>query len=71
MEVKMRKTNRAALRDKGATAALLGVSPATVLRWVRIGILPCVRLTDRTMRFRRSDLDAFISARSSGAGDAA
>lgn len=51
------------LLDKRATAELLGVSTATVLRWARIGYLPCVRLTDRTLRFRPSELDAFIESK--------
>lgn len=51
------------LLDKKAVAELLGVSTATVLRWTRAGTLPSVRLTDRTVRFRPSEIDAFIESR--------
>ena len=67
----MRKTNGAGLLRKEAAAAQLGVSTATVLRWARMGVLPCVRLTDRTMRFRGVDLDEFIASKSKSSGGSA
>jgi excisionase family DNA binding protein len=39
-------------------ADLLGVSSDTVLGWVREGRLRAVRLSSRTIRFRREDIAA-------------
>jgi excisionase family DNA binding protein len=39
-------------------AEYLGVSPATVLRRVRAGELPAIRLESNALRFRESELEA-------------
>lgn len=40
-------------------AALLGVSRAQIYRYVDAG-LPCVRLSDRVLRVRPSDLERWV-----------
>jgi excisionase family DNA binding protein len=50
-----------------AVADLLGVSTETVLRWVRAGKLPAVRLPGGGIRFREDDLDAWLAERTAGA----
>jgi excisionase family DNA binding protein len=40
-----------------AVAELLGVTPATVLRWTRAGDLPAVRLPSGQVRYREDNLD--------------
>jgi excisionase family DNA binding protein len=45
------------------TAALLGINSGTAYHWVSEGRLPVVRLSARCIRFRRSDVEAFIAAR--------
>lgn len=53
-----------------AVAELLDVTPETVLRWVRRGELPAVRLPGTVrgrLRFRVEDVDAWIEARAMGA----
>jgi excisionase family DNA binding protein len=47
----------------------LGVSTETVLRWVRRGELPAIRLPGGALRFRETDLEAWLAARTSGAAD--
>lgn len=47
-----------------AVADYLGVSPETVLRRYRAGELPGVRLASNVLRFRESELEAFLAARS-------
>jgi excisionase family DNA binding protein len=44
-------------------AELLGVSAETVLRWTRRGELPAIRLPGRAIRYRATDLDAWLLAR--------
>jgi excisionase family DNA binding protein len=44
-------------------AERLGVSPATVLRWVRRGELPAIRLPSGAIRFRESELEAWLEQR--------
>ena len=44
-------------------AQRLGVSPATVTRWIEEGVLPCVRIPrnkNRMTRIKESDLEAFL-----------
>jgi predicted site-specific integrase-resolvase len=36
------------------------VTPQTVYRWSRLGMLPRVELNSRTWRYRRSDVQALI-----------
>lgn len=48
-------------------AHLLGVELSTIIRWRREHIGPdFVRLGHRTVRYRRSAVDAFIAARERG-----
>ena len=42
-------------------APLLGVTPYTVRKWVREGSIPHFRLSSRCIRFKRSDLDVWLS----------
>jgi excisionase family DNA binding protein len=50
---------------------LLGVSAETVLRWVRAGKLPAIRLPSGALRFDRDVLDAWIVKRATpGQGSA-
>ncbi len=44
-------------------ADLLDVSTETVLRWVRAGKLPAVRLPSGALRFPMADLDAWLTER--------
>ncbi len=46
-------------------AERLGVSRMTIYRYVKEGMLPCVRLGSTALRIDPADLDAFISARRS------
>jgi excisionase family DNA binding protein len=39
------------------SASLVGVSRYTIYRYVVSGVLPCARITRRTVRIKRSDLD--------------
>jgi excisionase family DNA binding protein len=50
-------------------AETLGVSAETVLRWTRRGELPAIRLPGGAIRYRETDLDAWLQARET-AGDA-
>lgn len=54
------------LITKQATAALLGISPWTVMRLVADGELPVVRI-GRSVRFVRGDVADFVMARRQGA----
>ena len=44
-------------------ADMLGMSPETVLRWVRQGKLPAIRLPGGAIRFREDDLDGWLAER--------
>jgi excisionase family DNA binding protein len=44
-------------------ADLLGVSAETVLRWTRRGELPAIRLPGGAIRYRKDELDAWLSDR--------
>jgi excisionase family DNA binding protein len=44
-------------------ADLLGVSPETVLRWVRTGKLPALRLPSGQIRFREDEIDRWLEGR--------
>ena len=50
------------LLDAEQVSEILGQDPRTILNAVRDGRLTAVRLGHRTIRFRREDLDAYISA---------
>ena len=41
-------------------AELLAVAPETVLRRVRAGQLPAIRLASNALRFRESEIEAFL-----------
>ena len=45
----------AALLSTGAVARLFGVSPSTVTRWARTGVLKAVRTPGGHFRFRESE----------------
>jgi predicted DNA-binding transcriptional regulator AlpA len=53
------------LLDTAAVAALVGNQPRTVMRWrTQPGEgPPFVRVNRKTVRYRQSDVDAFIAAR--------
>lgn len=44
-------------------AQYLGVSIPLVYKLVRVGVLPCIRITQNTIRFCKTDLDAFLEKR--------
>jgi excisionase family DNA binding protein len=46
-----------------ALAELLGVTPATVLRWTRDGDLPAIRLPSGQIRYRPETVDAWLVER--------
>ena len=50
-----------------AVADRLGVSTETILRWVRCGELPAIRLPGGAIRFREGELDAWLASRATGA----
>lgn len=50
------------LLDINEVSALTGVSVGTLYHWVSQKRVPFVRLSARCLRFRRSDLDAWIAA---------
>ena len=49
-------------------AGMLGVSPATVLRWTRHGDLPAVRLPSGQIRYRPAELEEWLAGRSVSVG---
>ena len=46
-----------------AVAQLLGVGVSTLYEWQRKGLIPYVRLPGHGIRFRASDLEAWIESR--------
>ena len=42
---------------------LLGVSPETILRWTRGGLVPAIRLPSGAIRYRTAELDEWLEAR--------
>jgi len=52
-----------ALLDPQAVAEILGLSPYQVRALARTGELPSVRLGYKTVRFRPSDVEAFVERR--------
>jgi excisionase family DNA binding protein len=50
------------LTDRQA-AALLAVKPRTLRLWRNTRALPHIRVTSRVIRYRRSDLDAWLARR--------
>lgn len=49
-------------------AELLGVHVETILAWVRRGDLPGFRMPGGALRFRETDLDAWLQARATRRG---
>jgi excisionase family DNA binding protein len=49
-------------------AQRLGVSTETALRWTRRGLLPGFRLPGGAIRYRESEIDAWLEAREVGRG---
>ncbi|QNN21233.1 helix-turn-helix domain-containing protein [Planctomycetales bacterium ZRK34] len=47
-------------------AQILAVCPKTVYNLTRQGLLPVVRLTQRIVRYKRADLEAFTKQRTEG-----
>ena len=43
-------------------AEYMNVSRATLDRWRKLGLIACVRIGGRLIRFRRPDLDAMMQA---------
>ena len=48
-------------------ATLCRVTPSTVARWAKAGILPALTIGPRTLRFRRADVDALLEPDTAGA----
>ena len=55
-----RPSEYTALLDVREAASLLHLSPGTVYHLVSQGRVPCIRLSRRCLRFRRSDLDEWV-----------
>jgi excisionase family DNA binding protein len=47
-----------------------GVSPETVLRWTRRGLLPAIKLPSGAIRYRPEDVDAWLHEHATGADGA-
>lgn len=48
--------------EYGETAAYLRVPIGTLYSWVARGVIPHTRLSARTVRFSRADLDCWIAS---------
>lgn len=70
MKTKQAPTLSAELLTQREVAKLLGICPETVCRWTRRGLIPCVRVGRRFLRYERKALAALISSRRDGKGDA-
>ena len=57
------------LLDVRGAAALLGISPGTLYHWLSEGRVPCVRLGSRCVRFKRTDLEAWVSQKTVGTNE--
>ena len=44
-------------------AKILGISESTLNKYVRAGIIPCVKINDRNKRYREEDLKNFVKER--------
>lgn len=47
-------------------AAYLGMAPGSIYHLVSEGRIPCIHLSARCLRFRWSDIDAWIAAKVTG-----
>ena len=52
-------------------AALFDVSVFTICAWDKAGRLHPVKMTNRTVRYKRSEIEAFLAAASEGRTNAA
>ena len=50
------------LLDTADAARFLHVHPKTLMRWVRAGAVAAMRTPGGRLRFRRADLEDFVSA---------
>ena len=48
-------------------AELIGVNTETVLRWVRRGVIPAIRLPGGRIRFRQADVEMWLGERATPA----
>jgi excisionase family DNA binding protein len=55
--------NKDALMTVMEAAEFLGLVPGTVYHFVSERRIPCVHLSARCVRFRRSDLEAWVAAK--------
>jgi excisionase family DNA binding protein len=56
------KTTDDRLLNVAEAAEMLGLAVGTVFHWAAASKLPCVRLSARCLRFRRSDLEKLIAS---------
>jgi hypothetical protein len=49
------------LMDEAQVAAYLLITPRTLRLWRRTRGIPHIRITSRVIRYRRSDIDAWLS----------
>ena len=49
------------LLSTGVAAKALGVNPATLRRWVELGLIPAVTLPSGVLRFRADDVAAALT----------
>ncbi|WP_392391038.1 helix-turn-helix transcriptional regulator [Nocardioides sp. LHD-245] len=61
------ESNPDPLLDLAQAAAYLTLSERTVRRLVASGQLGCIQLSPRKMRIRRSELERYVSASTTGA----
>ena len=54
------RTRPALLRPE-EVAVILGVSLRTVTRYIKLGLIPVIRLSKRTRRVALSDLEEFVA----------
>lgn len=48
--------------------AELSLRPGTIRRWAQEGIIPCLRLSGKVVRFDRDEVEAALKERASQAG---
>jgi DNA-binding transcriptional MerR regulator len=51
------------LMDEGQVAAYLLITPRTLRLWRQTRGIPHIRITSKVIRYRRSDIDAWLSQR--------
>lgn len=67
-----RHTNTCTLGDpaflltRNTAARYLAISVRTLFTLTQAKKIPCVRITDRCVRYRREDLDAYVATRLRG-----